>query len=976
MYKKRCVSTLTMLALSVTLISSQAGASGLMGWWKFDDGSGTVAEDSSGNGYDGTVYDAVWVDGQLGGALNFAGAEYVDLPAEACETIDTQLTVTFWTFIEFTGSQWPFTFAAYTVPSNNEARVFSAHLPWADGNLYFDTGGTDAGGYDRIVNALEQDEWANIWAHWAFVKNVETGEQQIFRNGVLWHGESGKTMVMKGADVTKFTVGCKPSLSAENFFTGTIDDFRLYNRALTADELADVMLGKGPNAELAGAPIPADEASDVLRDITLSWESGEFATTHDVYLGTALDDVNEASRDNPLNVLVSEGQSDTTYTPLAVLEYGQTYYWRVDEVNAAPDNTVFNGTVWSFTVEPVAYPIENVTATSNGTSDPGVGPENTINGSGLSGADEHSTVSDDMWLAWPADEPLYIQYQFDDVYKLHEMLVWNYNIQFELLLGFGIQNVTIEYSENGADWMSLGDVQLNQATAENTYTPNTTVDFAGVLAQYVRLTVNSGYGMMGQYGLSEVRFMYIPANAREPQPVDGAANVSPDAVLSWRAGRGAVTHEVYLSTDEAAVTDSTALADVVSDSHYAPTDLELDNTYHWKVVEVNEAEAISAWEGNVWRFTTQEFLVVDDFESYNDDDNRIYETWDDGFVNGTGSTVGYLEAPFAEQQIVQGGDQSMPLFYDGDSEADLALPGQDWTRAGITTLTVYFRGDAENDPGWLYAMINGNRVDFSDDASAIAQLRWQTWNIDLASVGGNLSNVSNLTLGVESSGSGLIFVDNIRLYREAPPVATPVNPGNEGLLLEYTFEGNTSDSSGNGYDGILLGDAAVQNGVLTLDGTRDAMSVPRIGGDDAVFDAATISMWVRPAEDLSSLQFAGGMNTDGWAAGAVHFKFSYGLLNIGINGISDLQGNTPVEANVWHHIAATISPTEVAIYLNGGQEDRVALDAPLEVILGGASIGAWNNGGTLEREMAGEVDNVCIYDRALSAGEVLFLADI
>ena len=136
--------------------SASAGDPAFLGWWQFDDGAGTVAKDSSGNGYDGTVYDAAWETGNFGGALRFSGAEYVDVPAEVCSTVDMQLTATFWTFIDFLGDQWPFTFAAYTVPADNVARAFSAHLPWANGILYFDTGGTAGRIYE--AGALYQGE--------------------------------------------------------------------------------------------------------------------------------------------------------------------------------------------------------------------------------------------------------------------------------------------------------------------------------------------------------------------------------------------------------------------------------------------------------------------------------------------------------------------------------------------------------------------------------------------------------------------------------------------------------------------------------------------------------------------------------------------------------------------------------------------------------------------------------------------------
>ena len=123
----------------------------------------------------------------------------------------------------------------------------------------------------------------------------------------------------------------------------------------------------------------------------------------------------------------------------------------------------------------------------------------------------------DMWLGAPVGaEPVYIQYELDKVYRLHEMLVWNYNVQFELVLGLGLKDVTVEYSENGTDWTVLGNTEVARATATATYTPNTVIDLGGVAARCVRLTVNSGWGTMGTFGLSEVRVFHIPTRAREP----------------------------------------------------------------------------------------------------------------------------------------------------------------------------------------------------------------------------------------------------------------------------------------------------------------------------------------------------------------------------------------------------------------------------------------------------------------------------
>ena len=303
------------------------------------------------------------------------------------------------------------------------------------------------------------------------------------------------------------------------------------------------------------------------------------------------------------------------------------------------------------------------------------------------------------------------------------MLVWNYNVQFELLLGFGVQNATVEYSEDGINWTVLGDMDLAQATASADYAYNTTIDFGGVPVKYVKLTVNSAFGTRGQYGLSEVRFLSIPVQPDEPEPADGAVDVSVAVALSWAAGREAAAHEVYLGTDPNAL----PLTETVAAAIYEPGALDLAATYYWQIVEVNEAEAISAWPGAVWSFSTEAYVVVDDFEGYNDEDNVIYESWIDGWVNGTGSTVGYLSEPFAETTTVHSGSQAMPLFYDNfdvaTSEANLDL-SQNWTTSGIQSLTLYFYGAGDNSSAQLYVLINGTRVDYDGSPDDLAKGVW------------------------------------------------------------------------------------------------------------------------------------------------------------------------------------------------------------------------------------------------------------
>jgi len=391
---------------------------------------------------------------------------------------------------------------------------------------------------------------------------------------------------------------------------GTVGDWQEISRTYDAVAIADyigqpmtIVIGT-PGEDLYGTRVvfdnvslsyevlfqasnlgPADEATDVPRDVVLTWTPGKFAAPtngHKVYFGESFNDVNDATG--------GVAQTPNSYTPPQRLDFGTTYYWRVDEVNAPPDSAIFKGEVWSFTVEPFSYPIagDRITATAS-SSGIGQGPENTVNGSGLdvNNLDLHSTELTAMWLTAVGETgPAWIQYEFDKVCKLHEMWVWNHNSMLEPAIGYGCKEVTIEYSVDGTDYTTLGTAhEFARAPGTADYAPNTTVDFEGAAAKYVRLTPNSNWGgLLAQYGLSEVRFLYIPVFAREPSPDSGATDVDVDVTLSWRAGREAAKHDVYLSTDEQAVIDGTAPVVTMTDVSYS-TSLDVDSTYYWRVDE-------------------------------------------------------------------------------------------------------------------------------------------------------------------------------------------------------------------------------------------------------------------------------------------------------------------------------------------------------------------------------------------------------
>jgi hypothetical protein len=282
-----------------------------------------------------------------------------------------------------------------------------------------------------------------------------------------------------------------------------------------------------------------------------------------------------------------------------------------------------------------------------------------------------------------------------------------------------------------------------------------------------------------------------PLLARAPQPGPGAIVDVRDATsLSWTAGDTAVSHDVYFGADR----DAVAAADKDAPEYQrnqSGTSFSLaglvefgGGTYYWRIDEVEADGTVHA--GTIWNLSVPDYLIVDDFESYtNDVGQRVFEVWVDGYGftqpepgnpgNGTGSTVGHDiwtggYTNLMETDDVYDGAQAMPVYYDntvapGRSEADCTFtPGQNWTVEGVATLIVHIRGEADN-TGQLYVKINGTNVPYNGDPTDIASDEWIAWEIDLASVGVTLTNVTTLTIGIEGGETGVLYVDAIRLVR-------------------------------------------------------------------------------------------------------------------------------------------------------------------------------------------------------------------
>jgi len=302
--------------------------------------------------------------------------------------------------------------------------------------------------------------------------------------------------------------------------------------------------------------------------------------------------------------------------------------------------------------------------------------------------------------------------------------------------------------------------------------------------------VDDGARMLLSAGVGRVIEIIDARIADTPNPPASAADARQTSVLSWSPGAAGAAHDVYFGVDANAVANAGPATAAVyrgrqalDQTTFDPGPLEWGKVYYWRIDEVNEANPNGPWKGRVWTFTTADFLVVDDMESYTDDEgNRIYETWIDGYPDRNGSTVGNLVAPFAAQTIVHGGRQSLPMDYDNAktpfySEATLAFASpQDWTVHGVSTLALFVRGTATNGVAPLYVVIEDSAGKSATvthpDATLVTKAVWTEWKVPLSSFAGvNPAQVKKLSLGVGTRTDpkaillGRLYFDDIRVVK-------------------------------------------------------------------------------------------------------------------------------------------------------------------------------------------------------------------
>jgi hypothetical protein len=319
------------------------------------------------------------------------------------------------------------------------------------------------------------------------------------------------------------------------------------------------------------------------------------------------------------------------------------------------------------------------------------------------------------------------------------------------------------------------------------------------------------------------------------------------------------------------------------------------------------------------------------------------------------------------------------------SEATMTLAAaEDWTAGGATTLVVYFRGTIGNAAAQLYVKVNGTRIDYPGGTSGLSAPLWKQWNISLASLGNTAKSVRTVTIGVAGSGSGQLYFDDLRLYREAPPQPGPaVDPGTANLMALYAMEDSLSDGSGKGYNGTAEVGSSFGAGMtgygkaLVLDGTSGYATLP-IGPLVQSLNSATFATWVNWAGSGSQWCriFDFGSSTDVYMfltpnSGSSSLRFA---ITTGSSGGESQLGRAGILSSGWHHVAVAIDGATRAMqmYLDG-QLVASGTTNTLPSALGNTTQNYLGHSQWDDPYLPGSIDDFRIYNRALTEAEVRYL---
>jgi regulation of enolase protein 1 (concanavalin A-like superfamily) len=724
------------LCLFLVNISNAQLDPSLMGWWKLDETSGTVASDSSGNGRDGTAYGSPqWVTGQLGGSLQFDGEnDYVQLPIDSVIGSPANISCSVW--VNFTGQLGGYWSRVFDFGSGPEIYMFltaRGQLGTGEEPLIFGLGQAGWQDEDRVTSQFSYPEGLPTgWHHVAVTVDSENLVAILYVDGEVAGENTAMRYGPQNLGVTTQNWLGRSQYEGDAYFTGSLDDFRIYDFAMTPKDVQTVMDGGILIFEIASRPNPFDGKDEVSRTPVLNWKKGLYSDSRNIYLGTNFNDVNEASVTDPRDVLVATNYETTSFQP-ETLDYGKTYYWRVNEVNTAGDSTIYKGDVWNFTVVNFIL-VEN-----------------------FEGFDDANNIIYETWGDYAVNNTGMTVGYFDPPYTEQDIIHSGkqsmplyYDNDGTVNEGTALEKTgTLFYSEAERQWTDAQDWTIDEIETlsiwfmgQRPYMGYFSEDPAGTYA--LRGAGEDIYGFEDQFHFA---YKELTGAVKIIAKVESLDNTDPFAkagvMIRDTLDANSRNMAVLITPENGVRFQFRLVSDDVTDREF----VEGVNTPYWVQLERTSGGLIrSKYSAN-----------GSDWTSFSIKQLSVSEPMYVGLAVTSHNPDVAAEAVFSNVTITGTGSE------------------QPWQHQDI--------GLINNSPEQLYVALNDSGVVYYTDPdpnatfSGVLNPDWTHWKInlqDFANQGVNLANISKLSIGIGTKdntttpgGIGKLYIDDIRLYRPA-----------------------------------------------------------------------------------------------------------------------------------------------------------------------------------------------------------------
>ncbi|MHC4593658.1 MAG: LamG domain-containing protein [Planctomycetota bacterium] len=946
----------------------------LVGWWKLDDEGTGTAIDYSGNNRDGTLHgDPQWVPGVDGDALEFDGDDYVTIDGfkgvvgDGTET--PPFSITAWVRLDSpTGSNgeivgWGSTGAGNRLEfrfnsGNNRVRIESG-----GGNIQGDVALT-TGQWTHVAVTLEANS----------TYTSDTGVNFYF-DGLLVNRPNSDNDPIHPISNFDVIFGQRYNQSNSRWFIGALDDIRIYDKAITAEEAGRAMLG---DPRLAWAPVPADQSEPFIEEATpLSWTPGDSTAQHDVYLGVSELAVLDADISDTTGIY--RGRQDAnSYTPPDTLEFGETYFWRIDEIEA-DGTTMYRGRVWSFTIADFIV-VDDFESYND--LDPANPESNRIFLTWIDGFENPLNGATVGYFEPPFVETAVVNSGAQAMPYFYDNSVGNSEATMTLTsvrdwTKHGVKALSLWFQGNPASVGSFtqgpGDTHTLNVRSGNIAGTSDEFHFA-----YQELT---GAGTI----IAKVERVQRTHNAAQAGVMirDTLDSNSAHATVVVQPRGGGAFLRRATTVDGTTTTADAAMA--------APLWVKVERDIAGNVMGSYSADGITWTQlgGEVINFSTPLYI---------------------GLVVASNHATRTCEAIFSDVQITGAGGQ--------------------WANQDIGILA--------NDPAppMYVALANSGgapAVVYHEDPDAAQTDTWTQWNIDakaFADQGVNLANVDSISIGFgdkanpQPGGAGKMYFDDIRLYRprcmlellqpagdfngdcivdymdletmaadwlESDSVVPTATADPAGLMAHYKLDGDATDSSGNNYHGSEKGGPTYVEGkfgqALSFDGFDDYVALD-VNYASTGHTEITVCAWFRTTNSANQ-HIASFDRDEYWRLGMTEYVSTGGLgwhvmtMVGGTETQMDYGSVTRVDDGQWHHAAGTFNNGTLSIYVDGGLE-TTAIGGPTfgtglvrwgYLGIGSESQDMFNGMTNATGYFDGELDDVRIYSRALSSDEIAHLAD-